>query len=81
MHQSDEAIGLSCRYKANLEKLGSGNLAKVAEVVSDLDVREREAGLSECLINQRMPVLTGLPGLRRAVPWRWAGAGPVFVDV
>jgi RNA polymerase-interacting CarD/CdnL/TRCF family regulator len=46
MHQSDEAIGLSCRYKANLEKLGSGNLAKVAEVVSDLDVREREAGLS-----------------------------------
>jgi CarD family transcriptional regulator len=52
MHQSDEAIGLSCRYKANLEKLGSGNLAKVAEVVSDLDVREREAGLSA---GKRMP--------------------------
>ena len=28
----------SRRYKANLEKLGSGDLAKVAEVVSDLEV-------------------------------------------
>lgn len=46
MHQSDEAMSWSRRYKANLEKLGSRNLAKVAEVVSDLEVREREAGLS-----------------------------------
>ncbi len=45
MYQSDEAMSWSRRYKANLEKLGSGDLAKVAEVVSDLEVREHEAGL------------------------------------
>ena len=46
MHHADEAMGWSRRYKANLEKLGSKDLAMVSEVVSDLEVREREAGLS-----------------------------------
>ena len=45
MHQSDEGMSWSRRYQANLEKLGSRDLAKVAEVVSDLEVRERGAGL------------------------------------
>jgi CarD family transcriptional regulator len=46
MYQGEEARDWSLRYKANLEKLGSGDLAKVAEVVGDLELREREAGLS-----------------------------------
>ena len=36
----------SRRYKANLEKLHSGNVMKVAEVVRDLWRREKERGLS-----------------------------------
>ena len=36
----------SRRYKANLEKLASGDVIKVAEVVRDLWRRERERGLS-----------------------------------
>jgi CarD family transcriptional regulator len=46
MYQHEEARDWSLRYKANLEKLASRNLAKVAEVVGDLELREREAGLS-----------------------------------
>lgn len=42
---SDEAVSWSLRYKANLEKLGSRDLAKVAEVINDLEVRDRERGL------------------------------------
>jgi CarD family transcriptional regulator len=42
----DEARSWSRRYKANLEKLGSRDLARVTEVVSNLELREREAGLS-----------------------------------
>src|SRR5260370_27544062 len=36
----------SRRYKANLEKLASGDVNKVAEVVRDLWRRDRERGLS-----------------------------------
>lgn len=43
---SFETVSWSRRYKANLEKLGSGDLLKVAEVISDLEVRDRERGLS-----------------------------------
>ena len=46
MYQHEEARDWSLRYKANLEKLGSRDLAKVAQVVGDLELREREAGLS-----------------------------------
>ncbi len=43
---TEEPTNWSRRYKANLEKLTSGNPLKVAEVVRDLWRRERERGLS-----------------------------------
>jgi CarD family transcriptional regulator len=42
----DEAMSWSRRYKANLEKLGSQDLASVTEVVDDLELLKREAALS-----------------------------------
>ena len=42
----EEPTNWSRRYKANLEKLHSGDVLKVAEVVRDLWRRERERGLS-----------------------------------
>lgn len=43
---TEEPTNWSRRYKANLEKLHSGNVLKVSEVVRDLWRRERERGLS-----------------------------------
>jgi CarD family transcriptional regulator len=43
---TEEPTNWSRRYKANLEKLASGNPLKVAEVVRDLWRRDRERGLS-----------------------------------
>ncbi len=34
------------RYRANLEKIRSGNILEVAEVVRNLSIRDREKGLS-----------------------------------
>lgn len=42
----DEPKNWSRRYKANLEKLHSGDIMKVAEVVRDLWRRDRDRGLS-----------------------------------
>lgn len=42
----EEPTNWSRRYKANLEKLHSGNVNKVSEVVRDLWRRERNRGLS-----------------------------------
>ena len=42
----EEPSNWSRRYKDNLEKLHSGNVLKVAEVVRDLWRRERDRGLS-----------------------------------
>ncbi|MBU5179879.1 CarD family transcriptional regulator [Cutibacterium acnes] len=42
----EEPSNWSRRYKANLEKLHSGNVLKVAEVIRDLWRRERDRGLS-----------------------------------
>lgn len=42
----DEAPNWSRRFKANMEKLHSGNVIKVAEVVRDLWRREKARGLS-----------------------------------
>lgn len=42
----EEPSNWSRRYKSNLEKLHSGNVLKVAEVVRDLWRRERDRGLS-----------------------------------
>jgi CarD family transcriptional regulator len=41
-----ESLNWSQRYKANLEKLASGNLVQVVEVVRDLAGREASRGLS-----------------------------------
>ena len=43
---SEEPTNWSRQYKANLEKLASGDVIKVAEVVRDLWRRERGRGLS-----------------------------------
>lgn len=43
---TEEPANWSRRYKANLEKLHSGNVIKVSEVVRDLWRRERDKGLS-----------------------------------
>jgi CarD family transcriptional regulator len=43
---TEEPTNWSRRYKANLEKLHSGSVLKVAEVVRDLWRRERDRGLS-----------------------------------
>ncbi|MGH3663556.1 MAG: CarD family transcriptional regulator [Micromonosporaceae bacterium] len=43
---TEEPTNWSRRYKANLEKLASGDPLKVAEVVRDLWRRDRERGLS-----------------------------------
>ena len=42
----EEPTNWSRRYKANLEKLHSGDVMKVSEVVRDLWRRERDRGLS-----------------------------------
>lgn len=42
----NEAVNWSRRYQANLEKLGSRDLAKVTAVVDNLELQERETGLS-----------------------------------
>ena len=43
---TEEPTNWSRRYKANLEKLASGNPMKVAEVVRDLWRRDKDRGLS-----------------------------------
>jgi len=43
---AEEPTNWSRRFKANLEKLHSGNVLKVAEVVRDLWRRDRDRGLS-----------------------------------
>src|SRR5699024_470639 len=43
---TEEPTNWSRRYKANLEKLASGDINKVAEVVRDLWRREQDRGLS-----------------------------------
>jgi CarD family transcriptional regulator len=43
---TEEPTNWSRRYKANLEKLASGDVIKVAEVVRDLSRRDADRGLS-----------------------------------
>lgn len=43
---AEEPTNWSRRYKANVEKLRSGNVMKVAEVVRDLWRRDKDRGLS-----------------------------------
>ena len=46
MPHTEEPTNWSRRYKANLEKLASGDVIKVAEVVRDLWRRDKDRGLS-----------------------------------
>ena len=46
MPYTEEPTNWSRRYRANLEKLASGDVIKVAEVVRDLWRREQDRGLS-----------------------------------
>jgi CarD family transcriptional regulator len=46
MHRLEEAWNWSRRYKLNLEKLAGKDLASVNEVIVDLELRDREIGLS-----------------------------------
>ncbi len=43
---TEEPTNWSRRYKANLEKLASGDVIRVAEVVRDLSRRDADRGLS-----------------------------------
>jgi CarD family transcriptional regulator len=43
---TEEPTNWSRRYKANLEKLASGDIIKVSEVVRDLTRRDQDRGLS-----------------------------------
>jgi CarD family transcriptional regulator len=46
MHRLEEAGNWSRRYKLNLEKLASKDLAGVNEVIVDLELQDRQIGLS-----------------------------------
>jgi CarD family transcriptional regulator, regulator of rRNA transcription len=56
---STEEVGLR-RFKNNIEKLRSGDIYQVAEVVRNLSIRERERGLSageKRMINKARQIL------------------------
>ena len=46
MRRPEEAGNWSRRYKLNLEKLASEDPASVSEVIVDLELQDRETGLS-----------------------------------
>ena len=46
MHRDEEGRNWSRRYKLNLEKLASKDLASVSEVIVDLELRDLETGLT-----------------------------------
>lgn len=46
MHPHEDAGNWSRRYKLNLEKLTSKDLARVHELIVELELRHRQAGLS-----------------------------------
>ena len=62
MQDVEEAGNWSRRYKANQERLASGDVNKVAEVVRDLWRRERDRGLSageKRMLSKARTVLVG----------------------
>lgn len=59
---TDGAENWSRRFKANSEKLRSGDIQLVAEVVRNLSIRDREKGLStgeKRMLNRAREILTG----------------------
>src|SRR6186713_1892400 len=66
---TEEPTNWSRRYKANLEKLASGDVNKVAEVVRDLWRRDRERGLSageKRMLSKARDILVGELALAEA---------------
>lgn len=59
---TDNAENWSRRFKANSEKLKSGDIQQVAEVVRNLSIRERDKGLStgeKRMLNKARQILAG----------------------
>lgn len=59
---TDQAENWSRRFKANQERIRSGDVQQVAEVVRNLSLREREKGLStgeKRMLNKAREILTG----------------------
>lgn len=59
---TDNAENWSRRFKANQERIKSGDIQQVAEVVRNLSIREREKGLStgeKRMLNKARQILTG----------------------
>ncbi|HVL80198.1 MAG TPA: CarD family transcriptional regulator [Actinomycetota bacterium] len=59
---TDNAENWSRRFKANQEKLRSGDIQSVAEVVRNLSIRERQKGLStgeKRMLNRAREILAG----------------------
>lgn len=59
---TDNAENWSRRFKANSEKIKSGDIQQVAEVVRNLSIREREKGLStgeKRMLNKARQILAG----------------------
>lgn len=59
---TDGAENWSRRFKANQEKLKSGDIQQVAEVVRNLSIRERDKGLStgeKRMLNRARQILAG----------------------
>ncbi len=59
---TDQAENWSRRFKANQERIRSGDIQEVAEVVRNLSLREREKGLStgeKRMLNKAREILTG----------------------
>lgn len=59
---TDQAENWSRRFKANQERIRSGDIQQVAEVVRNLSLREREKGLStgeKRMLNKAREILTG----------------------
>ena len=64
---TEEPTNWSRRYKANLEKLASGDVNKVAEVVRDLWRRDQERGLSA---GEKRMLITKVSTASKAEPRR-----------
>lgn len=75
LNGGDDERNWSQRYKANLEKLASGDLVQVVEVVRDLAGREASRGLSagEKRMLQSVELLAGEMTALTAAPYRSQG--------
>lgn len=76
----EEPVNWSRRYKANGEKLTSGDVKRVAEVVRDLSRRESVRGLSageKRMLSQAMTILAAEVALAREIS---AGEATVLVE-